>query len=325
MGGVEVSTIKEIIRLAKELPESCLAEVYSFMESAKNVAEEAKKSAPALCPRCGERAVKNGKNDNIQQYYCKSCKRSFSERATSAIANSQASDAVWKSVIRDTVQGVSLDQTAGDLEIAHSTVFNMRHKILNAIEQEMLKNPVMLEGTCEIDETYLLESEKGREFGFHQNREPRQNGKASKRGLSNEYICLCTATTGEGKLIARAVNRATPSSEEIEQVFGNRIEDDTLLLADGNKSYNVLKDRCIVIKTEEEDRVRINRFHSFIKERNRNARGFATKNLNRYAALFAQIFGNQETACCKIFDLLTQRNNSFTSINDLKTINLLLV
>jgi len=276
------------------------------------------------CINCGSIAVKNGKKSGVQQYICKSCGKPFSERASSAISNSHASDAVWKAVIRDTVSGISLDKTAAELEMVHSTVFNMRHKILNAIEQEILANPAMLEGACEVDETYILKCEKGTEFPYYHHREPRNSGKASKQGLSEEYICLCTCATSEGKFIAKAVNRATPSKEEIEEVFASRIEDDTLLLVDGNKSYNVLKDRCIVVKTSAEDRIRTNRFHSFIKERIARARGFATKNLNRYAALFSQVFGNQEDAPDKIFELLKKRN-TFASISDLKHRNLLML
>jgi transposase-like protein len=320
-----MATLKELIKLVKELPEDSFGEVYRIMNEIKETAEEAKKTTPVVCIQCGEKAVKNGKNDGIQQYICKKCSKSFSERATSTISNSQASDSVWMSVIRDTVSGVSLARTSKDLEIAESTVFNMRHKIINAIEQEYLSNPVTLEGACEVDETYLLECEKGSAFPEYYHREPRQNGKASKPGLSDEYICLCTSVTSTGKRIARAVNRATPSKDEIEQVFGNRIEDDTLLLVDGNKSYNTMKDRCIVIKTDEEDRIRINRFHSFIKERNSRARGFATKNLNRYAALFAHFFGNQDDAPTKVFELIKNRNKRFISIEGLRSHNLLLV
>jgi hypothetical protein len=269
--------------------------------------------------------VKNGKKDGIQQYICKNCNKSFSERATSAISNSHASDNVWKAVIRDTVDGVAIAKTARELEMADSTVFNMRHKILNAIEQEFAAHPVMLEGACETDETYLLECEKGTTFSDFYHREPRNNGKASKPGLSSEYICLCTSVTSEGKFIAKAVNRATPSKEEIELVFANRIEDDTLLLVDGSKSYNTLKDRCAVIKTAEDDRVKINRFHSFIKERNARARGFATKHLNRYAALFSSIFGSQENAPDRIFEIINKRNDRFMSIEGLKSENLLVV
>ena len=308
-------TLKDIIKLAKELPEEVFAEVYESMNKAKQKNDEDKRSQPTTCPDCGNRAVKNGKKDGSQSFLCTCCKRSFLERATSAIAHSHSSKAVWKAVIEDTIHGVSIKKTATDLELSRQTIFNMRHKILSAIEQEILANPVLLEGTCEVDETYVLECEKGREFTqFHQ-REPRNNGKASKQGLSEEFICLCTSVTGEGKLIARAVNRATPSKEEIEEVFGSRIEDDTLLLVDGNKSYNTLKDRCVVVRTDADDRIRINRFHSFIKERIARARGFATKNLNRYAALFSQIFGNQEDAVEKIFELMTARNGSFRTID----------
>jgi len=317
-------SIKDLIRLVKELPEESLAEVHEFISDVKKKTEDAKKSAPVTCVNCGLPVVKNGRNDGIQQYLCKHCGKSFSERSTNAIAHSHASDIVWKAVIRDTVDGVSMSRTARDIEVAHSTVFHMRHKILNAIEREILENPVMLEGTCEVDETYVLECEKGMVFPEYHHREPRNNGKASSRGLSEEWICLCTATTGEGKLVATAVNRATPSKDEIEQVFRNRIEDDTLLLVDGNKSYNTLKDECIVVKTHEEDRIKINRFHGFIKERIARARGVATKNLNRYASLFTQIFGNQDKAPDKIFELLKKRD-SFASIENLKSENLLLI
>ena len=166
-----MATLKDLIRLTKELPESSFAEVFEYMSDVLTKADEARKTASVLCVRCGEKAVKNGKNDGIQQYICKSCGKSFSERATSAISNSHASDSVWMAVIRDTVDGVSLARTAKELEIAESTVFHMRHKILNAIEQELLAKPVTLEGACEIDETYVLESEtyvleseKGTEF-----------------------------------------------------------------------------------------------------------------------------------------------------------------
>jgi transposase-like protein len=152
-----MATLKDLIKLAKELPENSFAEVYEYMNSVKTAADEAKKASPVMCINCGRQVVKNGKSDGIQQYICKNCGKSFSERATSAISNSHASDNVWMAVINDTVSGVSLRKTAKELEIAESTVFNMRHKILNAIEQEIMANPVTLEGACEIDETYVLE------------------------------------------------------------------------------------------------------------------------------------------------------------------------
>ncbi len=45
-----MATLKEIIRLAKELPESCFAEVYVLMKKVKTEALEAEKTAPVICP-----------------------------------------------------------------------------------------------------------------------------------------------------------------------------------------------------------------------------------------------------------------------------------
>ena len=318
-----MATLKDLLGLVKELPEEAFAEAFEKLEEIKKTTQEALASAPMTCPHCGDsRCVRNGKNRNRQVFLCRGCKKTFFESSTSAIANSHSSASVWKAVIDDTVRGVSLDETAASLDLTHQTVFNMRHKILYTVEQAILANPVMLEGACQVDETYVLESEKGREFPFYHHREPRTNGKAQKPGLSNEYICLCTGFTSEGKMIARAVNRATPSKEEIEAVFGNRIEDDTILLVDGNKSYSTLKDRCPVIRVENEDKIELNRFHSYIKERLRKYRGVATTYLNRYAALFSETFGKPNEASDKIYDLMTKRNKSFSPLKTIMSENL---
>lgn len=316
--------LKDLISLVKELPEESFTEVFEFIEEIKNRYDESKESSPVVCPRCkATNYVKNGKQSGKQTYLCKSCRKGFAETSTSAISGSHSTDSVWKAVIYDTVNGISIDKTAKNLELTHQTVFNMRHKILHTVEQAILATPISLEGTCEIDETYVLECEKGRRFTEEHHREPRKNGKASVAGLSSEQVCLCTGIRSDGKCIAESVNRATPSKDEIEQVFGNRLEEDTILLADGNKSYNTLKDRCTLIRTGTEDLVKINRFHSFIKERIAKYRGVSTIYLNRYAVLFSEIFGNTDVAEKKIFELMTSRNNSFTTLDKIYSEGLL--
>jgi hypothetical protein len=148
---------------------------------------------------------------------------------------------VWKQVISDTVEGISIDKTAAGLDISHSTVFNMRHKILFAIEGAIMEAPVVMDGVCETDETYVLESVKGRKISEDYHRAARKHGAvASTTGLSQEYICVCTSVTGAGENIAVAVNRASPSKEELVEAFGDRICEDTLILCDGKTTYNVL-------------------------------------------------------------------------------------
>lgn len=313
-----IMLLKDLIGIVKELPEDSFSEVFDLLEEVKNRYKEAKDTSPVVCPKCkGINCVKNGKQSGKQTYLCKDCRKGFAETSTSAISGSHSSVSVWKAVIYDTVQGISIDETAKNLDLTHQTVFNMRHKILHTVEQAILATPVLLEGTCEIDETYVLECEKGREFTEEHHRQPRKNGKASVAGLSSEQVCLCTSISSDGKCTAKAVNRATPSKGEIEQVFGNRLEDDTILLADGNKSYNTLKDRCAVIRTSTEDLIKINRFHSFIKERLAKYRGVATIYLNRYANLFSETFGKADTAEQKIFELMTSRDDYFTTLKEI--------
>lgn len=316
-------TLKDILNIAKEIPSKYFEETLERLKEIKDKSDKEKETKKESCLNCGSQAVvRNGKRRGKQAYICRDCGKSFLQTSTSAIAYSHCSETVWEQVIRDTIDGVSLDKTALELDMAHSTVFNMRHKILHCIEQAVNASGVELEGACETDETYILENVKGRKIpdGYH--RKPRKHGaKASKAGLSSEYICVCTSITGTGKSIAVASNRAAPSKSEIVQVFGDKIVDDTVILCDGNSNYDVLIEKCTVAHTERINKV--NGFHSFIKEKNRKARGFATIYLNRYNALFSISFANTDNAVKEIFELMTSRNNSFNSISCVKSRNLL--
>jgi transposase-like protein len=299
-------------------------EAFDKIKEAKEKAEGEEEAGQRSCPKYGSgKIVRNGHKCKKQAYLCRDCGKSFVRTTGSAMENSHGGEAIWKQVIRDTVEGVSLDETAESLDLTHTTVFNMRHKILCRLEQEFKTKPTKLTGVCETDETYVLESLKGRKIPANYYREPRKHGAvAAKRGLSHEYICLCTSVMEDKRSISVAVNRATPSREEILEVFGSRVEEDTLILCEGNKSYDVLETRCRVATSKSVNKV--NGFHSFLKERNRRARGFASY-LNRYNALFSKIFENRKTAVDEIYKLMTRQDGHFKSISDTKTLNLLTV
>lgn len=319
-----VVTLKDIIALAKELPESCFEETFEKLTEIKKKTKEEKETEEQHCPYCKSvLIVRNGKSRGKQMYLCRNCKKSFTETATTAIAHSHSSATVWKQVIADTVDGVSIDKTADSLDLHHETVFNMRHKILYCIEQSLFADPTALIGVCETDETYVLESEKGRKFPQNYHRKPRKHGaKASKPGISNEYVCVCTSVTGADKKVAVAVNRASPDSQEILDVFGERVNENTVILCDGKQSYNILDDRCTVAVAKRINKV--NGFHSFIKERLEDMRGVATIYLNRYAALFSKIYAaDKSTVVDGIFELMVSRNHSFNSIAHTQSANLL--
>jgi transposase-like protein len=316
-------TLKDIIGLTKELPEEYFEETYEKLREIKEKADAEKATKAESCPKCGSITIKrNGKRNNRQAYLCKDCGKSFVQTSTSAIAYSHSSETVWKQVIRDTVDGVPLDKTAESLDLSHSTVFHMRHKILFLVEQAILDAPIALEGVCEADETYVLENVKGRKISAEYHRKPRKHGaKASKAGISNEYICVCTSVDSDNRCMTEIVNRASPSKAEIDKVFGGKVSADTVILCDGSNRYDILEDKCTVAHSKRVNRV--NGFHSFIKERILASRGVATVYLSRYNALFSSIFSNQDSAAEEIFKLMSSRNGSFSTIETVKQRNLL--
>jgi hypothetical protein len=218
-----------------------------------------------------------------------------------------------------------MDKTAEILGMHHETVFNMRHKILYCLEEKLKEEPTKMEGTCEADETYVLENEKGRKFGANHGRKPRKHGaKATKAGISSEYVCVCASVTGAGEQIAVAANRASPDGKEILGVFGDRVSEDTVVLCDGKQSYNVLADKCTVATASRVNKV--NGFHSFIKTRLDAMRGVATCFLNRYNALFSMVYSADiSTVVDEIFRLMSSPDGRDKTIAFTQSANLLLL
>lgn len=62
---------------------------------------------------------------------------------------------------------------------------------------------------------------------------PRKRGEAaSKRGISNEKVCIITAVQRLGKAVARTFNMAKPTSEDCLK-FGQHIEENSYAWTDG--------------------------------------------------------------------------------------------
>ncbi len=256
------------------------------------------------CPYCGSKTIiKYGRKCGKQRFLCKECRKTFVTTTHTIMYKSHFPINVWKEVITDTVCGKSIDYTAGRLGLYHQAVFDMRHKILMALQElDDVKN-VSLGDVSELDETFVLDCYKGKKFGDNMSREPRKHGaKAEKCGISNEYVCICAGIQRNGDAYAATINRAKPSAEELKLLFEHRIADGTLILCDGLRSYNVLPSfaNCTVKNCNNNDDGEqcfyhlnnVNGFHSFIKHRYLSYRGVATKYLNRYNALFASAYRN---------------------------------
>lgn len=288
-------TSKELSKIADLLTsyqkDQIKAQVMRFLA----LNNELEDTTPECCPVCKSvtaRFVKKGKPQGKQQYLCKSCGHKFRYDANQITAHSHQPRESWIILIEDTLAMESLDTTAARIHVTHATAFNMRHKLLAYLET-IVEAAVPLEALIELDETYVVESQKGTPV-LH--REPRKHGEgASKRGISNEQFCICMATDRTGHMIAKCVNRARPSSEDLIAALGNHIEPQSVLMCDGAASYNALAEHVQSKKVElighdSYDKVyhlnTVNSLHSRFKDMIRRFRGVASKYLNRYAALF---------------------------------------
>jgi len=254
------------------------------------------------CPFCKASSIlKNGCRKDMQRYKCKACGKSFTITTHNILSASHQSVEVWKDVLEDTLSGQSIDDTAERLGLSHQCVFFMRHKILMAMEKVQEDEPTVLGNVTEMDETYVLESRKGNEFDDDSDRPPRKRGsKASKRGLSDEQICVCTGIERGGKSYLRTVNRAKPSNHELETVFSGHLEEGTMCLTDGLKGYKKVGSKlgCQVVDAtavhenpKEGEKAffhinNVNSIHSSYKTMYHRYRGVATKYINRYNTMF---------------------------------------
>lgn len=140
------------------------------------------------CPYCGEsNIIRYGKKCGKQRFLCKSCNRTFVTTTHTVMSHSRQSAATWGAVIADTIYGRSIDFTTQQLSLSHQCVFDMRHKILTALEENA---ETVLGGVTELDETYVLDYYKGTKFGENSDRSQRKHGAVAEKKRSFSGICL---------------------------------------------------------------------------------------------------------------------------------------
>ncbi len=121
----------------------------------------------------------------------------------------------------------------------------------------------------------------------------RRGESASKRGISDEKVCLLTAVERKGDSFLRSYNMGRPSSDDVMNL-SSHIKKGSYLWTDNHSSYNKLTEnlgskRVILSTHKEYDKVNhlntVNSFHSFIERWYGHMRGVVTKHINS-AALY---------------------------------------
>ena len=141
------------------------------------------------CPHCDSRDVVHwGKASALPRYRCKGCQRTFNGLTKTPLAGLRMKDK-WPAQAEAMIDGVSIAKAAKRCDVDYTTAFRWRHRFLASLAKD---KPATLSGIVEGDETFILESFKGKRSGLPRKARKR-GGKSTKRGISTEQIPVIVA------------------------------------------------------------------------------------------------------------------------------------
>jgi transposase-like protein len=146
------------------------------------------------CPHCGERDIRAwGRAGGKPRYRCAACRKTFNPLTGTPLSGLHYQDR-WAEQAQALIDGDTVSKAAKRCDIDYTTAFRWRHRFLAALT---LDKPERLDGIVEADETFVLESFKGRR-GKLPRPARKRGGKAAKNGLSKEQIPVIVARDRSG-------------------------------------------------------------------------------------------------------------------------------
>lgn len=246
------------------------------------------------CPHCGSmKHYRFGKDKGSQRYKCNTCKKTFTEYTGTWVAGLHKKEYI-NEYIELMNQGLSLDKIKKALKINKKTAFDWRHKILSSYRDTDNEN---FAGITESDETFFLESEKGKQ---QKKRTPRKRGgKSSKRGISDDQVAVIVTSDRKGTMDMTVSTMGRITKKNIKDAIGSRLSKDTILCSDSHVSYKGfaidLKLKHIALRSDLKQRVKddifhiqhVNSIHSRVKKWiDSTFQGVSTKYLQNYLNWF---------------------------------------
>lgn len=184
------------------------------------------------CPHCkSHNYYRFGKDKGSSRFKCKDCKRTFTEHTGTWLAGIHKK-ALVNEYLELMSQEKSLDKIKKQLSINKKTAFDWRHKILASLEESKKAN---FSGIVESDETFFLQSDKGRK-GLDRKGRKRGSNSAS-RGISDDQVAVIVTADRKGEVDMKVAKLGRIRKADIENAIGNRIEKDSILCTDGHVSY----------------------------------------------------------------------------------------
>lgn len=204
----------------------------------EKLVEDRAKKVQRSCPKCGEsRVFRSGMAGPRQRWQCSSCGTRFSGLAGTGLHRLRLADK-WLAYAKELAQGTSVRKAAAKVGIHRNTAFRWRHRFLAGPRTQQARN---LSGIVEADETYFLESFKGRKIGMPRPARKR-GGRASKPGLSKEQIPVLIVQARTGKTCSKVISDTT--SPTMLAAMRPVLSAEAILCTDGNPTYESVAADC---------------------------------------------------------------------------------
>jgi transposase-like protein len=240
------------------------------------------------CPHCGDvDYYRHGHAHGLQRYRCKSCKKTFNALTNTPLSRLRKKES-WLPFLETMIESKSVRKSAKQLGVDKNTAFLWRHRFLKWISEDKSQH---LSGITEADETYFLHSEKGCKKLA---RKPRKRGgKALKRGLSNEQVCVLVARDRYKNTADFVAGRGNISASALTKYLLPILDKDALLVSDSHRAYQKFSRLEGIdyqaVNLSKKHRVNgafhvqnVNSYHSRLKNWIKGFNGVATKYLDHY-------------------------------------------
>ena len=241
------------------------------------------------CPRCqSSTCSRHGHANGLQRYRCGNCGRTFNGLTGTPLARLRLKHK-WLNYLdcmRD--PACTVHRAADQVQVHPNTSFRWRHRFL---EWAKLDRPAELQGIVEADETFLLESQKGKKHLLRSAR--KRGGVAAHRGISADLVNIVVARDRGGHTIDFIAGRGALKAAALHRYLLPKLRSDVLLVTDANRAYQRfareagIAHQCVNLRKGE--RVRgaihvqhVNAYHSRFKGWLFHFNGVATTYLANY-------------------------------------------
>ena len=191
-----------------------------------------------VCPTCKSvNCIKNGHTKSyIQTYKCNDCKRRFNDISGTVLEHTKLNYQQVEIFFECMDNKLSIRKTAKKMGVNKSTVFLLRHKVLDILSN--IRKNIALKDKTQVDEKHESINLKGTKTeNMPRYSKPRSTKGGSKRGVSKHQVCIASAIDETDQCFFEIVGTGPITTEQIRIAFSNKINSVDILITDCKSSY----------------------------------------------------------------------------------------